>query len=215
MKVVVTGSSAGIGQAITNLFLAQGHTVIGIDVAPATVCHPGYTHYVADIACDPLPAINDVQILINNAGVQNSGHDIDVNLKGTIRVTKQYAFHAGIVSVLFIASASAATGAEFDEYCASKGGMVSYMKHVALSLAPLGATANSLSPGGVTTALNAPVMNDPDKWQSIMQQTPLRKWASPDEIAQWAYFVTVVNKSMTAQDILIDNGEAADAHFVW
>lgn len=215
MKVLITGSSSGIGQAIANLFLAQGHTVIGIDIAPATIEHLHYTHYTADITRDPLPPIDDVQILINNAGVQNSGRDIDVNLKGTIRVTKQYGLHTGIVSVLFIASASASTGAEFDEYCASKGGLISYMKHVALSVAPYGATANSLSPGGVTTALNAPVMDDADKWQSIMQQTPLRKWASAEEIAQWAYFVTVVNHSMTAQDILIDNGEAADAHFVW
>ena len=32
---------------------------------------------------------------------------------------------------------------------------------------------------------------------------------------EWAYFVTAVNRSMTAQDLLIDNGEAAKAEFVW
>ena len=48
-----------------------------------------------------------------------------------------------------------------------------------------------------------------------MEQALLPKWAEADEIADWAYFVTAVNKSMTAQDILIDNGEAAKADFVW
>src|SRR5699024_2281133 len=116
------------------------------------------------------------------------GRDIDVNLKGTIRVTEKYAFNNGIKSVLFIASASASTGAEFPEYVASKGGVVSYMKNVALRLAWQGVTVNSLSPGGVLTPLNARVIDDGEKWSKIMALTPLRKWASAEEIAEWAYF---------------------------
>ncbi|MCH5351303.1 MAG: SDR family oxidoreductase, partial [Clostridiales bacterium] len=146
---------------------------------------------------------------------QDSGRDIDINLKGTIRITEKYAFNASIKSVLFIASASARTGAEFPEYSASKGGMVAYMKNVALRIAKYGATSNSLSPGGVKTELNAHVMNDKRLWEQIMNETLLPKWAEPEEIAEWAYFVTVINKSMTAQDILIDNGEDAKANFIW
>ena len=36
-----------------------------------------------------------------------------------------------------------------------------------------------------------------------------------EEMAEWTYFLAVVNKSMTAQDVLIDNGEIAKANFVW
>lgn len=214
MKVVVTGSSQGIGKAIALRFLKDGHTVIGIDKLPCDVKHFNYSHIQADIR-DDLPEIDGVEILINNAGVQDSGEDIDINLKGTIRVTEKYGVQNKIKSVLFIASASAQSGAEFPEYAASKGGMVAYMKNVALRIAKFGATSNSLSPGGVTTALNDKVMKNPLLWQKIMDQTLLPKWAEPDEIAEWAYFVTVVNKSMTAQDILIDNGEAAKSEFVW
>lgn len=215
MKTLITGTSSGIGLAIAQKFLACGHEVAGIDILPATIRHPRYSHFVADVATDELPQIDGVQILINNAGVQNSGRDIEVNLKGAIRVTEQYGIHEGIASVLFVASASASTGSEFPEYVASKGGVVSYMKNVALRLAPLGATCNSLSPGGVTTSLNAHVMHAPELWKQIMDETPLKKWASAEEIAEWAYFVTAVNRSMTAQDIIIDNGESAKAHFVW
>lgn len=215
MKVIVTGTGRGIGRAIAMKFLSSGHDVTGIDVNPSTIDDERYTHVISDISEGELPEIGDAEILINNAGVQDTGRDIDVNLKGTIRVTEKYAFNNGIKSVLFIASASASTGAEFPEYVASKGGVVSYMKNVALRLAGQGVTVNSLSPGGVLTPLNARVIDDGEKWSKIMALTPLRKWASAEEIAEWAYFLTVINKSMTAQDLLIDNGEAARAEFIW
>ena len=150
MKVLITGTSKGIGRAIAQKYLACGHAVIGFDILPSEIKHAEYKHFVTDITGE-LPEIDGVEILINNAGVQDSGRDIDVNLKGNIRVTEKYAFQDKIKSVLFIASASARTGAEFPEYAASKGGLVAYMKNVALRVARYGATANSLSPGGVKT----------------------------------------------------------------
>ncbi len=58
-------------------------------------------------------------------------------------------------------------------------------------------------------------MNDIELWKKIMNETLLPKWADADEIAEWAYFLTVVNKSMTARDILVGNGEDAKANFIW
>lgn len=215
MKVVITGSSSGIGKATALKFLERGYDVVGIDILPQTIFHPHYAHFTSDIASDELPEIGDVEILINNAGVQNSGRDIEINLNGTVRVTEKYGIQPKIKSIVFVASASAKTGSEFPEYAASKGGIVSYMKNVALRVADWGATSNSISPGGVTTALNDRVMNDPELWRQIMDETPLKKWASAEEIAEWIFFVAAINKSMTAQDIVIDNGESSRAKFIW
>ncbi len=52
-------------------------------------------------------------------------------------------------------------------------------------------------------------------WGRIMELTPLRRWATPGEIAEWIYFVAVTNRFMTGQNLLIDGGEAGRAEFVW
>ncbi len=215
MLVLITGTSGGIGHAVAKKFLSCGHTVVGIDIMPQTIRHEMYTHHVCDITGGELPDIPDVEILINNAGVQDSGRDIAVNLGGTISVTEKYAFQKSIKSVVFIASSSASTGSEFPEYAASKGGVVAYMKNTAQRLAHYGATSNSISPGGVITELNSHIIGDPTLWGAVLSETLLGKWASSEEIAEWAYFIAVVNKSMTAQDILVDNGEAAKFNFIW
>ncbi len=215
MKVLITGTSQGIGKAIAELFLAKGHSVYGIDRREATVTDEKYTHFLCDVRDkENLPEIEGVDILINNAGTQQED-DIDINLKALISVTEKYGVREGIRSVLNIGSASAHTGSEFPEYCASKGGVLAYTKNVAIRIAPLGATCNSLDPGGVLTPLNECVMNDEKLWAEIMNETPLKRWATPEEIAEWAYFLTVTNSFCTGQNILVDGGESINYHFVW
>ncbi|MBO5148225.1 MAG: SDR family oxidoreductase [Clostridia bacterium] len=215
MKVLITGTSQGIGKAIAEIFLNRNHIVIGIDRRPSAINDDKYTHYMLDVReTDKLPQIDGVNILINNAGTQNED-DIDTNLKALIKITERYALQREIRSVLNIGSASAHTGSEFPEYCASKGGVVAYTKNVALRVAKYGATCNSLDPGGVLTPLNECVISDPALWAQIMNETPLKKWATPEEIAEWAYFLTVTNTFCTGQSIVVDGGESINNRFIW
>lgn len=213
MKVLVTGSSQGIGKAITELFLRKGHDVTGIDRQASSIDDARYTHIKCDVR-DILPDMEDVEILINNAGTQNDD-DIEINLKSLIRVTEKYGVQKSIRSILNIGSASGHTGSEFPEYCASKGGVIAYTKNVALRVAEYGATCNSLDPGGVLTPLNDCVVNDPALWSAIMAETPLKRWASTEEIAEWAYFLTVNNRFCTGQSIVVDGGESINSRFIW
>ena len=216
MRVLITGSSKGIGRAVANYFLEKGHVVIGIDLLAPSIFHPNYIHYQKDISKKrSLPNIEGIEIIFNNAGTQNKD-DINNNLVGTMNVTEKYAFQPSIKSVLFNASASARSGFEFPIYVASKAGVVGYMKNVATRLAQFGATANSISLGGVITESNAPVMEDEKSWNQIMKATPLKKWTTLEEVCEWVYFLTVTNKSASGQDILIDNGEFnLNSTFVW
>lgn len=215
MNVLITGTTRGIGKAIAEVFLKENHKVIGIDRQEASLAHPNYTHYVCDVRDKKnLPDLKNIEILINNAGTQNE-EDIDINLKALIHITEKYGVQSAIKSILNIGSASGHTGSEFPEYCASKGGVLAYTKNVAMRVAPFGATCNSLDPGGVLTELNECVISDPDLWQQIMDETPLKKWATPEEIASWAYFLTVTNTFCTGQNILVDGGESINYKFVW
>ena len=215
MRVLITGSSRGIGRACAELFLARGMEVCGLDILPASIEHPLYTHFVADVRQPEFFPELDIEILVNNAGVQNSEDDIDVNLRGVINVTERYAIgNPNIKVVVNIGSASAHTGSEFPTYAASKGGLIAYTKNVAGRVAPH-ATCNSIDPGGVRSELNRPVMDDPQLWEEIMKLTPLKRWAEPSEIAEWVYFVAVTNRFMTGQNLLIDGGEAGASNFIW
>ena len=217
MKILITGTSKGIGLALANRYLEQGHEVYGLDLLESSINNNRYHHFIVDVSKkNKLPDIEGIEILINNAGLQNCKDDIDNNLKSAIYVTEKYGFNSQIKSILFNASASSRSGFEFPEYVASKAGMVGYMKNVASRLAEFGVIVNSISLGGVITESNNPVMQDKEAWEKIMVATPMKKWMTESEVCDWVYFLTMINKSMSGEDVLIDNGEYnLNSTFVW
>ena len=217
MKIIISGSSKGIGKSVSLYFLSKGYTVYGIDILPASINKKNYFHYQVDIKeANHLPDIKDVDYIFNNAGSQNSIDDIDNNLKGSINVTEKYAFQKSIKGVLFNASASSHSGFEFPKYVASKAGLLGYMKNVATRLAKYKATCNSISLGGVNTESNSHLINNKKLFDKIMKVTPLKKWMDLDEVNKWVYFLLIENKSMSGQDVLIDNGEYnLNNTFIW
>lgn len=113
MRVLITGTSSGIGKAIADKFLKEGFDVTGFDRKEASIRQESYTHFCLDIrAREQYPALAPFDIVINNAGVQNED-DIDINLKGTIAITEAYGIHDTIRAVLMIGSASGHTGLSF------------------------------------------------------------------------------------------------------
>lgn len=219
-NVVVTGTSTGIGEAIARKFLELDYHVIGIDISPTSSLfkYDNYEHYECDVSKESeLPDIENVNILINNAGTQHTTglSDLNANMYGTYYCTEKYGIQENIKAIVNIVSASAHTGAEFPGYVLSKGAILPYTKNVAMRIAKWKATCNSISPGGVYTDMNKHIIDDTKLHNDVLNETMLNRWATCDEIAEWTYFLAVINKSMTAQDILIDNGEKDKQNFIW
>jgi 3-oxoacyl-[acyl-carrier protein] reductase len=215
MNILISGTSSGIGKACAEKFLAEGHRVFGIDIAESAIDHPAYTHFVNDIRDTDLPKIDGVEVIVNNAGTLEDVDAIAVNLEATISFTERYMASPALRSVVFIASASARSGSEFPRYVASKAGIVGYMKNLALALAPRGVTVNSISPGGVITPACSHILDSEELYAAVLAESLLGKWAEPEEIADLAYFMAVTNRSITGEDILIDNGEMLKSNFIW
>ena len=215
-RVLITGTTSGIGRATAIKFLNCGYEVVGFDIRKSSIESYNYTHYVIDVSRpDTFPALEPFNIVINNAGTLDEHRVIDTNLMGYIYIAEQYCYQDCIESVVNVGSISAWSGIEPLRYVASQGGRMSITKTMAMQLGnKYKATVNSISFGAVVTELDKEWFEDPRLVQAIADENILKKWMDVEEAAEWIYFVAVVNKSLTGQDILIDNGESANYNFI-
>jgi len=217
-KVLITGTSSGIGRATALLFLDRGYDVFGLDIQPSTIVHGSYKHYECDVSKpETLPPIKGINYLINNAGTIEEDISIPVNLEGYVNVVNEYGWGNNCIkSILNIGSISGIVGLDTPLYAASQGGRISYTKNLAINFTnrfkkvPI----NILCFGAVMTGLEPKLYANDDMVQAVANENMLKKWITVEEAAEWTYFMSVVNQSMCGQSILVDNGEAANFNFI-
>ncbi|WP_262299319.1 SDR family NAD(P)-dependent oxidoreductase [Microvirga sesbaniae] len=136
---------------------------------------------------------------------------LEVNLIGSFVVSREAAKRMrdrGSGSIVNIASVSGLVGNKGRvAYGASKGGVITMTKVMAVELAPLGIRVNAIAPGPIETPLVQEV-HTPDVRAAWMTTVPQRRYGSPDEIAGAAAFLLDPRKSsyITGQTICVDGG---------
>lgn len=216
MVILITGTSYGIGRATTEKFVRKGYKVVGLDIKPATFSHPLYTHYQVDVRnYSQLPDIKGITVVVNNAGTIDEESAMDVNYVGYMNIVKKYCYNEDLKCLINVASISGHVGLDTPNYAASQGARLALTKHLAMDLGRrYGARVNSISPGAVITNLEPELYADEEAMKAVANENILKKWIMPEEIAEWIYFIAMKDKSMTGQDVLIDNGECQNYNFV-
>jgi NAD(P)-dependent dehydrogenase (short-subunit alcohol dehydrogenase family) len=136
---------------------------------------------------------------------------LEVNLIGSFVVSREAARvmrGRGGGSIVNIASVSGVMGNKgCVAYGASKGGVITMTKVMAVELASLGIRVNAIAPGPIETPLVQEV-HTPEVRAAWMTTVPQRRYGSPDEIAGAAVFLLDYRKSsyITGQTICVDGG---------
>jgi acetoacetyl-CoA reductase len=217
LRALVTGAAnpGGIGAAIARRLTGDGLDVVTLDR------DPGCT-YTVDVVDGELPNVQDIDVLIANAGVPTivgAAHtlalerwreDLEVNLTGAFRVVQ--ACLRGMRErrfgrIVVISSFAATHGMPAQvAYSASKAGLLGMVKTIAAEGAARGITANAILPGLVDTA-GVRAM-PPEIVEAWLRRIPTGRMVAPDEIAAAAsYLASPQAASVTGQELLVDGGQ--------
>lgn len=161
-----------------------------------------------------------VDVLVNNAGVmiakgvlETTEEDwdltMDVNLKGAYLCSKEVApvmIRQGAGSIINMSSNSGLyhpSAMRFTEYVVSKAGMNGLTKAMALALGPE-IRVNAICPGWIRTDMVEEI--DPAVQQRILEETALKRWGTPDDVAASAVFLASDDAAFITGELLIVAG---------
>lgn len=233
MKVLITGSTQGIGMSLARAFVRQGdevtvHCSRDREKAERIRREIGAAHAVtADLsderAADSLYALTgDVDALIVNASVQYKrpwyeitteefDTQVCVNFKSTLRLMQLYypkmkenAF-GRIVTVGSVQQYR--PHKDMAVYAATKCAVMSLVANIAKQVAPYGITVNNVSPGVIATPRNEDSLNDADYRAKVLAGIPMGYAGNSDDINGTVLMLcSDGGRYITGTDIVVDGG---------
>jgi glucose 1-dehydrogenase len=248
-SVLVTGGSSGIGQGIAVQFAKSGANVAinypyNIDAAQETekmvreTCQAVKKCGVKDLLVkgdvskeeevqqmfqNVIQAFGEVDIVINNAGIQIEGYSheitmdmfdkvLDIDLRGAYMCAREAIKHflaeskpGVIINISSVHERIPKPG--YIGYSVSKGGMGNLTKTLALEYSDKNIRINSVAPGAIITPINRSWIDDPKKKASIETHIPMKRAGTVDDIAAVVEFLASdLAAYITGQTLYVDGG---------
>lgn len=185
-------------------------------------CDVTVAEQVDRLVADVMEDFGQVDILLNNAGINTRGAIDELTLEQFLEVqhinvtgpwllcralaghfkSRRYGRVINIGSTLSVIALANRT-----PYATSKGAILQMTRALALEWAPYGITVNCMMPGPFATEMNLPIKNDPVAYEQFVAKIPLGRWGELEEIQGLAVFLASDAASfVTGAAIAIDGG---------
>jgi glucose 1-dehydrogenase len=209
-------NKAGADEVVANI-QKTGRKVAGFQYDVSSVSDG--QKFIADTAAQ----FGKIDVLVNNAGLERradfwdateADYDavMNVNLKGLFFITQAFvknriASKTGGKIINISSVHEELPFPHFASYCASKGGVKMLTRNLSIELAPLGITINSIAPGAIETPINKNLLNDPAKLSALLENIPLKRLGTPDDVANMAVFLASEESNYaTGTTFFVDGG---------
>lgn len=237
--VIVTGAGSGIGRATAERVLAEGGSIIAVDLTDESLTwtgsHPALDR-IATVAGDVATEVaNEAAVhlaverfgrldaSVLNAGIAMSGDlltmpmdEVDrvlsINVKSVILGIRAAvpAMEAGGSFAVTASTSGLAGDPNMWPYNTSKGAVVNLVRAAALDLGPRGIRINAICPGPTETGMTSRIKGVPEIYEGLRRRTALQRWGQPEELAAVISFVVSDEASfVTGAAIPVDGGLTA------
>lgn len=183
------------------------------------------TREAINMANESLKIFGRVDILVNNAGVSfpqpalevtEEAWDItmSVNLKSLFFITQvigRYMIEQRKGKIINISSQAGLVGIEdHSAYCASKAGVISLTKVLAIEWGKYGINVNAVAPTVILTPMGERAWADPMKRLRMLEQIPIGRFGYPEDVAGVVLFLaSSASDLITGAVIPVDGGYTA------
>jgi len=221
--IVIIGGSKGIGKSLISN-LVDNNKVINLSRTTPEITHHNLTHFKRNIISDELPYLEKIDALVYCPGSINLKpiklltskdfrEDFEINVIGAVTAIKTYLSsleRSNNPSIVLFSSVATSLGMPYhSSIAASKSGIEGLVKSLGAELASK-IRINAIAPTVTETELSSKLMRNSKMRELLAERHPLKKYLSPQEVADMAtYLISEKSSPITGQIFKLDCGIAS------